>query len=217
MRRICKGCGMPFDARSARLYCPREECVIIRRAERLAYCRAHRKESYAAQKVQYPPRVCERCGDTFTPRSKKNRGVVCAKDACKSWDWKRRNREQSNAYQGAYQKAKRQAAKPKGRTCKACGAPIPDEANAAKQYCGNTCVAAGLRRKNPERVAARLKAWKQANRDRVRELNRRYADAHPEEERERYQAAWIRRQRRKTEMQFLALSALLQEKLKCQE
>jgi hypothetical protein len=126
------------------------------------------------RKLQYQPRTCQHCGGVFTPQRIGARGSrFCPRRACQSARTRLNHPERERARKRASARRCREARKPKGRRCLWCGEPIPDAARANKTYCSKRCAFAAYRDRNPEREAARVRAWKQANVEKVRAGRRR--------------------------------------------
>ena len=111
--------------------------------------------------------TCRGCGEAFGARHPAQ--AYCLKPDCRAL-----RAEQRRAYARAWEKARRQAGKPRGRVCAWCGKGLPDDARTSRVFCSRSCANADYRGRDPEREAARVREWKSQNAEQVREGHRRY-------------------------------------------
>ena len=59
------------------------------------------------------------------------------------------------------------------KTCPVCGEPVPpSRGSRARVYCSNKCNIRAWREANPEKVKEQNRAWREANPEKVKERNR---------------------------------------------
>lgn len=137
---------------------PSDTCACGRPVRCKGLCKScYSKALYRAAKP-LEPRPCQRCGEPFTPRS--GRHIICT-ETCQ------------HRGEAERQAARNRARRSKGRvwSCLQCGQDISHMRSDAK-FCTDPCANRWDLENNRARIMATTRAWRAADPDRTRDMDR---------------------------------------------